>query len=167
MPGNLKFPIPMTKNITMAAAAMPIAAMYKNFIFTVVFFAFAHALKLSINPKCLYYLSQKLLTVQYHKAAQIGRERAQKAQMRLFDYTGFAMLTYTVKQGMTGFEPVGEEQMAGKLTRGDEMMLFICDKDGYAKAQSKPVPMKQGEEAFKKMLVDGIQEFTGEIKTVS
>lgn len=87
--------------------------------------------------------------------------------MRLFDYTGFAMLTYTVKQGMTGFEPVGEEQMAGKLTRGDEMMLFICDKDGYAKAQSKPVPIKQGEGAFKKMLEDGIQEFTGEIKTVS
>ena len=105
--------------------------------------------------------------LQYHKAAQIGRERAQKAQMRLFNYTGFAMLTYTVKQGMAGFEPVGEEEMVGKLTRGDEMMLFICDKDGYAKAQSKPVPMKQGEEAFKKMLADGMQEFTGKIKTVS
>jgi hypothetical protein len=105
--------------------------------------------------------------LQYHKAAQIGRERAQKAQMRLFNYTGFAMLTYTVKQGMAGFEPVGEEEMAGKLTRGDEMMLFICDKDGYAKAQSKPVPMKQGEEAFKKMLADGMPEFTGKIKTVS
>ena len=105
--------------------------------------------------------------LQYHKAAQIGRERAQKAQMRLFNYTGFAMLTYTVKQGMAGFEPVGEEEMAGKLTRGDEMMLFICDKDGYAKAQSKPVPMKQGEEAFKRMLADGMQEFTGEIRTVS
>ena len=48
-----------------------------------------------------------------------------------------------------------------------QMMLFICDKDGYAKAQSKPVPMKQGEEAFKKMLADGMQEFTGKIKTVS
>jgi hypothetical protein len=105
--------------------------------------------------------------LQYHKAAQIGRERAQKAQMRLFNYTGFAMLTYTVKQGMAGFEPVGEEEMVGKLTRGDEMMLFICDKDGYAKAQSKPVPMKQGEEAFKKMLADGMQEITGKIKTVS
>lgn len=87
--------------------------------------------------------------------------------MRLFDYTGFAMLTYTVKQGMAGFEPVGEEETVGKMTRGNEMMLFICDKDGYAKAQSKPMPMEQGEEAFKKMLADGIQEFTGEIKTVS
>jgi hypothetical protein len=105
--------------------------------------------------------------LQYHKAAQIGRERAQKAQMRLFDYTGFAMLTYTVKQGMAGFEPVGEQETVGKMTRGNEVMLFICDNDGYAKAQSKPMPMEQGEEAFKKMLADGIQEFTGEIKTVS
>jgi hypothetical protein len=105
--------------------------------------------------------------LQYHKAAQIGRERAQKAQIRLFDYTGFAMLTYTVKQGTAGFEPVGEEEMVGKMTRVNEVMLFICDKDGYAKAQSRPMPMEQGEEAFKKMLADGIQEFTGKIKTVS
>ena len=87
--------------------------------------------------------------------------------MRLFDYTGFAMLTYTVKQGVAGFEPVGEEEMVGKMTSGNESMLFICDNDGYAKAQSRPMPMKQGEEAFKRMLADGIQEFTGAIKTVS
>jgi hypothetical protein len=105
--------------------------------------------------------------LQYHKAANIGRERAQKAQLRLFDYTGFAMLTYTIKQGTTGFEPVGEEEMVGKMTNGNESMLFICDKDGYAKAQSRPMPLEQGEEAFKRMLVDGMREFTGQIKTVS
>jgi hypothetical protein len=105
--------------------------------------------------------------VQYHKAAHIGRERAAKAQMKLFDYTGFAMLTYTIKQGKVGFEPVGEEDMAGKMTHGSEAMLFICDKDGYAKAQSKPMPAEQGEEIFKKMISDGMPEFTGEIKTVS
>ena len=87
--------------------------------------------------------------------------------MRLFDYTGFAMLTYTIKQGTTGFEPVGEEELVGKMTNDKESMLFICDKDGYAKAQSKPMPIEQGEEAYKRMLADGIQEFTGEIKTVS
>lgn len=105
--------------------------------------------------------------MQYHKAAHIGRERAQKAQMKLFDYAGFAMLTYTIKQGRAGFEPVGEEELAGKMTRGSEAMLFICDKDGFAKAQSKPMPIDQGEEIYKKMLVDGMQEFAGEIKTVS
>lgn len=97
----------------------------------------------------------------------MGRERAQKAQMKLFDYTGFAMLTYTIKQSKQGFEPVGEEDLAGKMIRGSEAMLFICDSEGYAKAQSKPIPAQQGEEIFKKMLADGLQEFTGDIKTVS
>ena len=87
--------------------------------------------------------------------------------MRLFDYTGFAMLTYTIKQRTAGFEPVGEEELVGKMTSGNEIMLFICDNDGYAKAQSKPMPMEQGQEAFKKMLADGMQEFSGKIKTVS
>ena len=68
--------------------------------------------------------------------------------MRLFDYTGFAMLTYTIKQGTTGFEPVGEEELVGKMTNDKESMLFICDKDGYAKAQSKPMPIEQGEECL-------------------
>ncbi|HVX02467.1 MAG TPA: hypothetical protein VHA09_04875 [Nitrososphaera sp.] len=106
--------------------------------------------------------------MQYHKAAHLGKQRAQKAQMKLFDYTGFAMLTYTIKQSDGGsFEPVGEEELAAKMTRGEEAMLFICDKDGYAKAQSKPLPLAKGEEAFKKMVADGIPEFSGEIKTVS
>ena len=105
--------------------------------------------------------------MQYHKAAHLGKERAQKAQMKLFDYTGFAMLTYTIKQAASGFEPVGEEELAGKMTKGDEAMLFICDRDGYAKAQSKPMPKDQGEEIYAKMVADGMPAFTGEIKTVS
>lgn len=87
--------------------------------------------------------------------------------MRLFDYAGFAMLTYTIRQSGTTFEPVGEEDLAGKMTRGDEAMLFICDSQGYAKAQSKPMPLKDGEEIYKKMLADGMPEYTGAIKTVS
>jgi hypothetical protein len=87
--------------------------------------------------------------------------------MRLFDYTGFAMLTYTVKQGVAGFEPVGKEELVSKMTSGNESMLFICDNDGYAKAQSRPMSMEQGEEAFKRMLADGMKEFSGKIKTVS
>ncbi len=105
--------------------------------------------------------------LQYHKAAHIGQERARKAQVRLFDYTGFAMLTYTIKQGKVGFEPVGEEDLAGKMTKENEVMLFICDKDGYAKAQSRPIPIEKGEEIFKKMLADGMPEFSGKIKTVT
>jgi hypothetical protein len=129
---------------------------------------FVNALKLSINPNAYTsHYKKNCCRLQYHKAANIGRVRAQKAQMKLFDYTGFAMLTYTIKQGTTGFEPVGEEELVGKMTNDKESMLFICDKDGYAKAQSKPMQIEQGVEAFKRMLADGMQEFTGEIKTVS
>jgi hypothetical protein len=105
--------------------------------------------------------------MQYHKAAILGQERARKAQMKLFDYAGFAMLTYTIKQQKTGFEPVGEEMLIGKMARRNEAMLFICDKDGYAKAQSKPLPLEKGQQIYKKMIKDGMSEFKGNIKTIS
>lgn len=105
--------------------------------------------------------------MQYYKAAFLGQERSKKAQMKLFDYTGFAMLTYTIKQTSTGFEPVGEEMLIGKLVKGDEMILLICDNEGYAKAQSKPMSKQQGEEILKTITNNGISEFSGTIKTVS
>ena len=105
--------------------------------------------------------------IKYHKAAFLGQERSRKAQLKLFDYTGFAMLTYTIKQDKKGFEPVGEEMLVGKITRADEAMLFICDKDGYAKAQSKPITIQECEEIYQKMIKDGFSEFMGSIKTVS
>ncbi len=77
------------------------------------------------------------------------------------------MLTFTIKQQKTGFEPVGEEMLVGKITKGDEEMLFICDNDGYAKAQSRPFPLQKGEEIYKNMINDGLEEFKGDIKTVS
>lgn len=105
--------------------------------------------------------------MQYHKAAILGSERSRIAQMKLFNYTGFAMLTYTIKQTEKGFEPVGEEMLAGSMIRGNEMMLFICDSDGYAKAQSKPLSSVEGSKIFQQMLQDGLEEFKGTIKTVS
>jgi hypothetical protein len=105
--------------------------------------------------------------MQYHKAAILGSERSREAQMKLFNYTGFAMLTYTIKQTDKGFEPVGEEMLAGSMTRGSEMLLFICDKDGYAKAQSKPLNLEEGNKIVQQMIKDGLEEFKGTIKTVS
>ena len=105
--------------------------------------------------------------MQYHKAAFLGTERSRKAQMKLFNYTGFAMLTYTIKQTNMGFEPVGEEMLTGSMTRGNEMMLFICDNDGYAKAQSKPLTLEEGQKIVQRMLQDGLEEFKGVIRTVS
>jgi uncharacterized protein YdaT len=57
--------------------------------------------------------------------------------------------------------------LVGKMVRGDETMLFICDKDGYAKAQSRPLANSKGEEIYKKIINDGISEFIGDIKTVT
>jgi hypothetical protein len=105
--------------------------------------------------------------MQYHKAAILGSERSREAQMKLFNYTGFAMLTYTIKQTDRGFEPVGEEMLAGSMTRGSEMLLFICDNDGYAKAQSKPLNLEEGNKIVQQMIKDGLEEFKGTIKTVS
>lgn len=105
--------------------------------------------------------------MQYHKASILGHERSKKAQLKLFDYTGYAMLTYTTKQGGNGFAPVGEEMLVAKMEREAETMLFLCDNEGYAKAQSKPLPKEKAEEAYEKMLNDGIPEFKGQIKTVS
>jgi hypothetical protein len=77
------------------------------------------------------------------------------------------MLTYTIKQSNKGFEPVGEEMLTGSMTRGNEMMLFICDNDGYAKAQSKPLTLEEGQKIVQRMLQDGLEEFKGDIRTVS
>jgi hypothetical protein len=104
--------------------------------------------------------------MQYHKASFLGQERSRKAQMKLFEYTGFSMLTYTIKKGSSGFEPVGEEMLVGNLNNGREMILFICDKDGYAKAQSKSMTIEEGNKLVEKMALDGFIKFEGEIKTV-
>jgi hypothetical protein len=105
--------------------------------------------------------------MRYHKASIMGHERSKKAQLKLFDYTGFAMLTYTVKQDGNGFSPVGEEMLIGKMEKESNAMLFLCDNDGYAKAQSKPLPKEKAAEVYKKMLDDGFQEYKGQIRTVS
>jgi len=104
--------------------------------------------------------------MQYHKAAFLGQERSRKAQMKLFEYTGFSMLTYTIKKGTSGFEPVGEEMLVGTLNNGKDLILFICDHDGYAKAQSKSMTIEEGNKIVEKMVVDGFTKFDGEIKTV-
>jgi len=104
--------------------------------------------------------------MQYHKAAFLGQERSRKAQMKLFEYTGFSMLTYTIKKGSSGFEPVGEEMLVGNLNNGREIIVFICDKDGYAKAQSKSMTIDEGNKIVEKMVFDGFIKFDGEIKTV-
>lgn len=105
--------------------------------------------------------------MQYHKASQIGHERSKKAQLKLFDYTGYAMLTYTTKNDGNDFVPVGEEMLVARITRANEILLVLCDIDGYVKAQSKPIQIEKANEIFGRMKDDGLIEYQGDIKTVS
>lgn len=105
--------------------------------------------------------------MQYHQAALTGQERARRSQHRLFEYAGFAFLTKTVKQVNDGFEPVGEEELIAIEETGDgNVIVLICDTDGYSKAQTKPMPREQAKKIFAKMLNDGFKEFKGEVKAV-
>src|SRR5688500_13323097 len=97
--------------------------------------------------------------MQYHKAAFLGQERSRKAQMKLCEYTGFSILTYTIKKGSSGIEPVGEDMLVGSLNNGKEMILFICDNEGYAKAQSKSMTIEDGNKIVEKMILDGFKKF--------
>jgi hypothetical protein len=97
----------------------------------------------------------------------MGHDRSRKAQHKLFDYTGYAMLTYTTKNDENGFAPVGEEMLLAKIVRGNEAVLVLCDVDGYTKAQSKPLPAAKANEIYLRMQEDGFAEYRGEVKTVS
>jgi hypothetical protein len=104
--------------------------------------------------------------MQYHQAALIGQERARKAQHKLFGYSGFAFLTKTVKQSNGQFEPVGEEDLVAMESVDDTVIVIICDTDGYAKAQTKPLPVDQATRIYEKMIGDGVKKFEGDTKAV-
>ena len=105
--------------------------------------------------------------MQYYKAAMMGQQRARKAQHKLFEYSGFAFLTKTVKEVTHGFEPVGEEDLIA-MEEGEEgnILVVICDSDGYAKAQTKPLQTESAKKIFEKMLNDGFKEFKEKMKPV-
>jgi hypothetical protein len=106
--------------------------------------------------------------MRYNEAAFIGQKRSKEAQLKLFDYTGFAMLTYTIKKGESdnGFMPVGEELLAAKTVYDSQMIIYLTDEAGFAKAQSKPLTVEEGERIYAKILEDGIKEYSGDIKTI-
>ena len=97
--------------------------------------------------------------MQYFKAVQIGRERANKAQMTLFDLAGFAMLTLTTKKKDGKFLPVGEETHVAVIHTADGYVTILVDDEGYTKAQSKALEKNEAMEIFKKARDSGISEY--------
>ncbi len=106
--------------------------------------------------------------MRYNEAAFIGQQRSRAAQMKLFEYAGFAMLTYTIKKSPKddGFLPVGEDLFVSKAIYENNMIVYLTDEEGYAKAQTKPVSITEGEKILKKISSDGIKRFEGELKTI-
>ena len=99
--------------------------------------------------------------MQYFQAVQIGKQRASKAQMTLFDLAGFAMLTLTTKKKDGKFLPVGEETYAAVIHTADGYVTILVDEEGFTKAQSKPLEKNEAMEIFKKAIDSGISEYSG------
>jgi len=99
--------------------------------------------------------------MQYFQAVRIGKERASKSQMILFDLGGFAMLTLTTKKKDGVFIPVGEQNYAAIIQTADGYVTILVDEDGYTKAQSKPLQKEAALEIYKKARESGIKEYSG------
>ena len=103
--------------------------------------------------------------MQYFQAVQIGKQRANKAQMVRFDISGFAMLTLTTKKIDGKFVPVGEESFVAVIKTDDGFVVILVDADGFTKAQTKALEKEDAQKIFSKVLELDITEFSGkEIK---
>ena len=99
--------------------------------------------------------------MQYFQAVQIGKERANKAQMVLFEVAGFAMLTLTTKKIDGKFFPVGEESFITAIKTNDGYVVILVDEDGFTKAQTKALEKEEGKKIYSKVLDSNIAEFSG------
>ena len=105
------------------------------------------------------------IVMQYFQAVQEGKIRANKAQMKLFEIAGFAMLTLTTKKKEGKFFPVGEEIYSAVIKKPEGYVVLLVDEDGYTKTQSKDLEKDEAAKIFKKVEESGIEEFSGnEIK---
>ena len=99
--------------------------------------------------------------MQYFQAVKIGKERSSKAQMTLFDLSGFAMLTLTTKKIDGKFVPVGEESYVAVIKTRDGYVTILVDDGGSTKAQTKPLEKEESLSIFKKATESGISEYKG------
>jgi hypothetical protein len=98
--------------------------------------------------------------MQYFQAVQVGKQRANKAQMVLFDISGFAMLTITTKKIDGKFFPVGEESFVTVIKTVDGFIIILVDEDGFTKAQTKALEKEEAQKILSKVLATGIGEFS-------
>ncbi len=100
--------------------------------------------------------------MQYFEAMRVGKQRSSRAQMRLFEAAGFAMLTLTTKKRAGVFEPVGEEDRAAVIRIPDGYVALIADGDGCTKAQTKALEKAEAERIHAELVRSGMPAFDGE-----
>lgn len=100
--------------------------------------------------------------MQYFQAVQIGKQRATKSQMKLFDLAGFSMLTITTKKIDGKFVPVGETDLVAVIKTPEGFKTILVDEEGYTKAQSKAIEKEEALKIFNKARDSKIEEFTGD-----
>ena len=98
--------------------------------------------------------------MQYFEAVRIGKNRANKSQMKIFNIAGFGMLTIATKKVDGKFAPVGEEDFAAVIQTQDGFAAILVDADGITKAQSKALEKNEAIDIFKKLIESGIPEFS-------
>jgi len=99
--------------------------------------------------------------VQYFQAVKIGKERAGKSQMALFNLSGFAMLTLTTKKKDGQFVPVGDKDLVAVIKTSEGFVTILVDEEGYTKAQSKPLEKSEAMDVFRRARESGIEEYVG------
>ena len=99
--------------------------------------------------------------MQYFQAVQIGKQRANKAQMALFEIAGFSMLTLTTKKIDGKFFPVGEESLVTVIKIDDGYVTILVDEDGFTKAQTKPLEKEEAQKIFNKVWILELLNFQG------
>ena len=97
----------------------------------------------------------------YFQAVTVGKKRATKSQLILFEASGFASIVLTTKKRNGEFVPVGEEELATVINIENGYTVIIVDKDGYTKAQSKVLEKQDAINVFNKLINGESTKYNG------
>jgi hypothetical protein len=103
--------------------------------------------------------------MQYFQALQVGQKRIRDATDVLKKYAGNAMPAIALKESRDGnWEPVGEENLSGKVEGAHGFILCVCDRDGNAKSVASWFKREDADRIVEQMKNDGMAEYVGKIK---
>ncbi len=101
----------------------------------------------------------------YFKAVQEGRRRAQDALILLEKVAGPSHPVLFLKIGKTDWTPVGEENLYSTIDGKDGTTgVVICDSDGNTKAMSGWLSRGDAEKSASVLQSRGLGHFLGEVK---